>query len=262
MNLKGKFPFRLGATSYVIAGDIPTNVKFLSDRVDDVEIVVFESDELSELPDFKDIEYLSQTSTCNNLTYTIHLPLDIWLGEKDEVERQKSVGKCLRVIDRMKPLCPFGYVLHCNRNVKSTQSKIDLSCWQKNISQSIDELLVSGISPEMLCVETLDYPFCEIEPIIKEKNLSVCLDIGHILSNGFSVENYLHSYINQARIIHLHGILEGKDHCDISGLPPQILSMILNHAKRSDATKRVVCLEVFNSDALMQSLSILELIEK
>ena len=36
------------------------------------------------------------------LSYTVHLPLDTRLGSADEKERVASVGKCKRVIERMR----------------------------------------------------------------------------------------------------------------------------------------------------------------
>ena len=38
-------PFRLGATSYIIPDDILPNVRFLADKVQDVELVLFEVDD-------------------------------------------------------------------------------------------------------------------------------------------------------------------------------------------------------------------------
>lgn len=53
------FPFRFGTTSYIIPDEIIPNVEFLKDRVDDIELVLFESDEFSNLPGRDDIGRLS-----------------------------------------------------------------------------------------------------------------------------------------------------------------------------------------------------------
>ena len=59
MSLKGRFPFRLGTSSYIIPDDILPNVEFLADRVDDVELILFESDEISNIPDTATVERLA-----------------------------------------------------------------------------------------------------------------------------------------------------------------------------------------------------------
>ena len=44
--------FRIGTTSYIIPADILPNVEYLAPQVDDVELVLFETDEYgSNLPD-------------------------------------------------------------------------------------------------------------------------------------------------------------------------------------------------------------------
>jgi sugar phosphate isomerase/epimerase len=258
MDLKGKFPFRLGAPSYVIPGDILANVKYLSGKVDDIEIVLFESDEIAALPDCKSVMELRSIARHDDLTFTIHLPLDIRLGCPEKRERQKSIGICLRIIERMLPLSPFGFVLHCEREAKKPSATADIAGWRKIIDESIDELMASGLSSKMLCVETLDFPFEFIEPVIKERKLGICLDIGHILSNRLPAEDYIHRYFNETRIIHLHGVRKGKDHCDISAIDRKFLSLLFQRFDGTEAFEKVVCLEVFNPIALDLSLSIME----
>ncbi|NTW10257.1 MAG: sugar phosphate isomerase/epimerase, partial [Chlorobiaceae bacterium] len=58
MNCKQRFPFRFGTTSYIIPADIIPNVKFLKEKVDDIELVLFESDEYSNLPSEENIAEL------------------------------------------------------------------------------------------------------------------------------------------------------------------------------------------------------------
>ncbi len=257
INLKGKFPFRLGATSYVVPGDISANVNLLSHSVDDIELVIFESDEIAALPDEATIMELRRIALHDDLTFTVHLPLDIRLGESGR-QRQKSVDKCLRVIERMTPLSPVGFVLHCNRNDKNDAVNCDVGGWQKNIEKSIDEMLLSGLPSDMLCIETLDYQFEIIEPVISHRRLGICLDIGHILFNDLPLENYMNRYFDKARIFHMHGIQAGKDHCDLSAMDNDRLSTVLARLSEKKRRETVVTIEVFNARALNASLSVME----
>ena len=52
MSLKNfpALPFRLGTTSYIIPADILPNVRYLADKVDDIELVLFKADNYSNLP--------------------------------------------------------------------------------------------------------------------------------------------------------------------------------------------------------------------
>ena len=63
-------PFRLGTTSYIWPDDILPNVRQLAPLVDDIELVLFESDEYgSNLPDKDVIAELKQLALAYGLTY-------------------------------------------------------------------------------------------------------------------------------------------------------------------------------------------------
>lgn len=44
---RGVWPWRLGTTSCILPGDLLANARFLAPRVDDVELVLFESEGLA-----------------------------------------------------------------------------------------------------------------------------------------------------------------------------------------------------------------------
>ncbi len=58
-DLKGRFPFRLGTTSYIIPDAIFPNVRFLAPLVDEIELVLFESGRDDNLPSGEDISALA-----------------------------------------------------------------------------------------------------------------------------------------------------------------------------------------------------------
>jgi sugar phosphate isomerase/epimerase len=105
-SLKNRFPFRLGTTSYIIPADLITNVRFLAPYVDDIELVLFEADDESNLPDEKTINTLNEIARSNDLSYTVHLPLGLLLGAMDEEKRRSSVNKALRIAELTSPLNP------------------------------------------------------------------------------------------------------------------------------------------------------------
>lgn len=258
--MKKKFPFKAGTTSYIIPADIIPNVRFLAERVDDIELVLFESDEISNLPGQDVLRALITLAKKHDLSYTVHLPLDIALGATDETLRRESIAKCLRVIKLMQPLNPFAYILHCtgNRNIMGTGSAESIHDWIPQLTKSIGELIAAGVDSRMLCVETLDYPFELIENIIAEYGLSVCLDIGHILLYGHPLEEYLTKYLDRTRVIHLHGIVDGKDHRSISHLDRELLSGLISKLINDNRHERVITLEVFNEADFTTSLDILK----
>lgn len=257
-NLKGRFPFRLGTTSYIMLADIVTNAGSLVGRVDDVEIVIFDFKDISSLPSPRDIQFLLDIAEGNDLTYTIHLPLDSLLGDMDESIREGAVEMCLKTIFCTAVLNPFGYIIHLEGDPHSSTPARNITAWAAGLEQSIVEILNAGVDPRLLCVETLNYPFELVEGIVHEYGLSVCLDIGHILENNYLLEDYLECYLPESRIIHLYGPVGEREHGDLSLLREEDLSLVVSRLLEDQETERVLTLEVFSEDNLNKSLELME----
>ncbi|MBN2315559.1 MAG: sugar phosphate isomerase/epimerase [Sedimentisphaerales bacterium] len=256
--LKGCFPFRLGATSYIVPDDLVPNVAYLADKVDDVELVLFESHEISNLPEPEEIETLASLADDHDLTYTVHLPLDADLGSGDETVRQRSVEKCQKVIRLTKTLDPFAYVIHLYGRRPGQEPADDVMSWKAALNQSIEQLLYDGPAPGTFCIETLGYPFDLVWDLVQSHDLSVCLDVGHIILSGFDLVEYLNTYLSRCCVVHLHGIYDGRDHCDIGGLSNHILKLMVSRLRITAAEKqRVLTLEIFNQDDFERSLDVL-----
>lgn len=253
--LKQAFPFRLGTSSYIIPADLVPNVEYLAPQVDDVELVLFESDEISNLPDAAAVDRLAALAAAHGLTYTIHFPLDIDLASPDPDVRERSVGKCLRIVASLGRLRPFAYLLHLPT---PPEGEADRPGWQARVAESLEALLAGGLAPRDLCAETLGYPFEYAAPLVERYDLAVCLDIGHLLLGGYNLREHLAAYMPRTRVIHLHGIIGGRDHQDLTGLDPDDLEAILAAARSGDPADRVVTLEVFSEGDLERSVEVLQ----
>lgn len=256
ISLKKAFEFRLGTTSYIIPDDVLPNIAFLADKIDDVELVLFESDELSNIPAPDQVRELKKMARDNGLTYTVHLPLDTWTGSADESVRKSSVEKIKRVIDRMAPCDPFAYVCHLHGDRRGRNPVDNPEFWVQQHVKSLTEIL-SLAAPHDICIETLDYPFSMVESVVWDLDLSVCLDIGHLIIGGYNVEEHLDKYMHKTRILHLHGVREGHDHTDISHAVPALLDDLMDRINRADQPERVLTLEIFTQRHLERSLEVL-----
>lgn len=251
---KGKLPFRLGSTSFVFPDDILPNVKALSEHVDDIELLRFESDEISPMPSAEVLAELSSLSEAHNLTYTIHLPVDTDIGALDENERQSSVQKILRTVECFSSLLPFSYVLHVPKPTIDVLQPNNMKRWLHALYCSANDLLATGIDPKKISIETIDYPFEWLTGLFEEYRFSVCLDVGHLWLYNYDVDLVLNKYRGRIRVVHLHGIDNGKDHCSISSIDNSILSGLLSSFAKFPKQQLVVTLEVFGHDKLVDSL--------
>lgn len=254
--LRGCLPFRLGTTSYIVPDEILPNLRHLRQRVDDVELVLFESDAFSNLPSPGEVAEMARLAAEHALSFTVHLPLDAHTGSADETERAGAVGKCRRVLDLTKALDPFAWILHLPGDRRGEPPTDDLARWFANHRQSLQELLADGPAPSRICVETLDYDFNRVAPLVEEFNLSVCLDIGHLLVMGRDVLAHLDRWFERARVFHVHGVdSEGKDHVSLRHLPEGLLENLAARLSRLPSRdSRVMTMEIFGEADFEESM--------
>jgi sugar phosphate isomerase/epimerase len=254
-----RLPFRLGTTSYIIPDDILPNLRYLSGRVDDVELVLFESDAFSNLPSPADISEMAGIARESGLSFTVHLPLDICTGSALETERRASVEKCRKVIDLTADLSPLAWILHLHGDRRGEPPTDDIKQWVEQHFRSVEEILRHGPGPRHICVETLDYDFRHVAGLVEDFDLSVCLDIGHLLVNGRDVAAHLERWGDRIRVFHVHGVRpDGTDHAHLGYLPEGVLDAIVERLERISANdSRVVTLEIFGQKDFELSMKIM-----
>ena len=252
MTCKQRFPFRFGTTSYIIPADIIPNVEFLKDKVDDIELVLFESDEFSNLPSPADMQKLAEIASEFSLTYSVHLPLDVYLGHVDRAERERSVRKCLKIIELTRNIPKSAYVMHFEAgpgiDINGFNSE-EKSNFLHALRDSILMLLAgTDEAASLFCVENLNYPFELVWPVVEESGLSVTLDVGHLEYYGFPTGLYLERYLHKAKVLHMHGTLDGKDHHSLQSMKPEALDMVMKAMTEENEASRVMTLEIFSQN--------------
>ncbi len=251
---KRAFPFKLATTSYIYPDQIIPNVTLLAPFIDEIELVLFESEAQDNLLSETEIDALIKLSLHQDVSFSVHLPIDIFLGDKSEEIRSKGTSIVNRMIERTLPLNPSVYILHFDLRNKDGQEETDVETWHRRIIRSV-KVMEYQIEPNRISIETLGYPFEWIEDIVRRFGFSICLDIGHILINEQDLRVYLEKYLHNTSIIHLHGFQNGIDHLGIDQLPDWDLKLILSHLRDY---KGIVCIEVFSVDDLKRSLITLE----
>jgi sugar phosphate isomerase/epimerase len=255
--MKQRFPFRFGTTSYIIPADIIPNVEYLSDKVDDIELVLFESDEFSNLPSPDDMLHLADFAAANELTYSVHLPLDVYMGHPLGSERERSAGKCQRIIELTESLPKSAYVLHfeAGPGVDINGFSEDERARFVDVLGDSSRLLLerNGLPPSTICVENLNYPYDLIWPVVEEHGFSVTLDVGHLEYYGFPTAEYLERYLSRAKVLHMHGTKEGKDHNSLACMKPEALDLVMAALGENPDRERVFTLEIFSEEDFMSS---------
>lgn len=258
-----KLPFRLGTSSYIIPDDILPNVRYLAGKVRDVELVLFEVDEednneqaFNNLPSQQVIEELKRLAKLYDLTYTVHLPLDLKLANDDSTQ-DKSLIKAKRVIEATRELDPWAYVLHLDG--KDVRHATDLDVrqrWQDQAVRTLEFAAEWTGSFEKLAVENLEgYPPDFNFPVLDRVPVSRCVDIGHLWLDGVPVLPYLEQTLPRTRVIHIHGIGE-RDHHSLSLVSAEELDTVLK--KLSEVYHGVVTMEIFSEGDFISSMEAIQ----
>lgn len=257
--MKHPFPFRLGTTSYILRDDLLPNVHFLKDRVDSIELLLFESDETSNYPSPATVRELNAVAAGHDLAYTVHLPIHVPLGTRDESARRKNVGIMLRAIEATAALQPHAWEIHLEPDEASPDRPVhDLRAWQEACFKSLEELKAGGADPRRTGVEVLEYDFALAEPVIAQAGFGTCLDIGHVWYRRFDEAYFLQTVLPKARSFHLHGFDAERDHKGLNRIPAaQLRRFVEAVAAQPDAADRVVSIEVFSELSFKNSMEAL-----
>jgi sugar phosphate isomerase/epimerase len=253
--IKDRFPFRLGTTSFILFDDYLPNVRHLAPIIDDIELLFTDPSD-DALPDLAAMQEIRRIADRSSLSFTIHLPYDRDLGASDDASRMDALSDLIHVIDKSRILKPSAWILHPFCEWQHFGPDGPPGDWMDRFSSSIDRLLELGIPPESLCLENLRPVFNPLADLVTGKGLSVCLDVGHLLIYGHDLGDFLDRYGSRIRVLHLHGIRDGKDHCNLAWLDLHILETLMAFL-HDGGPRRIVTLEVLGQADLDESLRVM-----
>jgi sugar phosphate isomerase/epimerase len=253
--IKNRFPFRLGTTSFILFDDYLPNVRYLAPIIDDIELLFTDPSD-NALPDRDVMQEIRRIADRFSLSFSVHLPYDRDIGASDDAARKDAMSDLIHVIEKSRILEPSAWILHPFCEWQQFGPDGPPGEWMDRFSASIDLLLDRGIPPESLCLENLRPVFNPLENIVAGKGLSVCLDVGHLVIYGHDLDDFLARYGSRIRVLHLHGIRDGKDHCSLACLDLPVLDTLMAFL-RNDGAQRIVTLEVLGQADLNESLRVM-----
>jgi len=251
---KNRFPFRLGTTSFIYPDHYAKNVEMLAPFFDEIELLFFESRFEDSLPSKAEIQTLKNLAEKHCISYNIHLPVDISLGDAGITHRMHAVDTINRFVERTRLLSPTTSTLHLVQPM-SMNHKSDMKIWLDSLYWSMERVVGKEIKGEDLSIENLFYPLTLIKSLIDDFQLSVCLDIGHLVLSKQNIEKTVDEWREKITIIHLHGVDGEKDHLGLDQMPLAQMEKIM--AKLRGYTG-IVSLEVFSFSRLYNSMEILK----
>ncbi len=258
---------RLGAPSYLIPADLLANVDFiigLDAGISDIQLLLFESDEYgTNFPAPAVIRELTQRAADHNLSYSVHLPLDLALSNAKDRQRSEAIMR--RAIESTRALDPIGYTLHLDGSLLAppwgacSHMPMSLLEWRSAAADLLGRATEWCGAAERLCVENLEgWDPAAFEPLLVQTGVSRTADIGHLWVTGCDPVVTLKSWQSATRLVHLHGVGE-RDHQSLLRMDRNVVKAVTQYlAGEFDG---VVTLEIFEITAFRESLDLVRAIE-
>ena len=234
------------------------NTRYLAGKIRDIELILFEVDDgPNNLPSPDVIEELKQIAHEHDMTYTVHLPLDLKLGDDGSTQDQ-SLVKAKRVIDCIQGLDPWAYVLHLDgKSVRTSTNTELITRWQNHSARALEIVSEWAGSADKLAVENLEtYPLDFIQPVLDRIPVSRCVDIGHLWLDGHDPVPYLKAALPRTRVIHIHGLGE-RDHRSLAFMPEEKVRAVWDELVRVKYAG-VLTLEIFSEEDFMSSMEVIK----
>jgi sugar phosphate isomerase/epimerase len=251
---KGLYPFKICTTSFIYPDHYIPNVRMLGPYMDEIELLLFESQGTDVLPTRKVIAELCRLAAEFDLSYNVHLPTDVSLSDRNPVRQKDAVETMVRVIERVQPLGPSALILHVPY-VEESLKDDNVRNWQDRVYKNLEQIITAVENQKIIAIETLDYPLEMLEDIIVDLDLAICLDLGHLMVYDYDVLEVFTKYAFKTSVLHLHGVENDRDHTTLVRLSEKLASTVLQVLKRFSG---VVSLEVFSFENLDSSLKFLE----
>jgi sugar phosphate isomerase/epimerase len=246
------FPVRLGTTSYIFPAGLVENVQRLAGLVDDIELILFETETASNMPTPRILEDLIAEAERNRLSYTVHFPLDLPPGADDP--NAAPMRMVQRIIACTRPLRPWAYIAHLDGvNEYARGPAANWERWRKEGRALLERIIAWCGDPRLICVENLvRFPYEAILPLLDDLPISFCLDAGHLWLKGDNPIPLYRMYRDRVRVVHLHGVRDNEDHVSLEHMPRDVLFAFLDELLQS-GYDGVVTLEVVGMDHFFSS---------
>ncbi len=252
----------IGTTSYIYHDDIIPNVRKLVNLVSDIELVLFEGKDYSNLPSKDDVIILRVISDETGISYTVHLPIDLDICSRDSEFRKFSIRRMIEIMKLTSFLNPRGYIIHLPRKNVITESfnrgEVESEeMWVLRTVRSLSDIFIE-FGNENVFIENLSYPIKHILPIIEEFDFKLCLDISHTLRCSDNWKEIFDNNFSRIKVIHFYGPEKnGEGHTGLQKAERSFVESAVDKIMSSNFSG-LLTLEVFGTEDFFESKRILE----
>ena len=256
--------FRMGAPSMVFGPGTKENVRRLAGLVDHVEIVLFHTPTLHNIPTPEEMRRIREIAADRGLSLSVHLPTCLEIASPDPGRRRDSLAMAASLITQLQHPAIHHFILHIPYDRPTlaavpgayihAENRPDFSGWLSRARRGLQRLRDSVGPDAPLLVENINYSPALMAPLWQNGDCGFCLDIGHLMLGGESVLPVMDTCLPHIREIHLHGVVGHEEHLGLNVLPLDRVRRWMDRLTAADF-RGVVNLEVFSPADLDVSLA-------
>ncbi len=243
------------------------NVKRLSRIVNHIEIVIFHTPDLHNIPTAEEILFLKEIKAEKNLTYSVHLPASLEIAAESKLKRDMAVRMATKIIAHLTELDPEYHILHIPITTPTLtaepgcyimeKDQFKYAEWADRATTSLLRIQAETGLKQRLLLENINYSPNLLESIRQQGFCAFCLDIGHLLLGKESVREILERYLPVIKEIHIHGVIGWEEHLGLDVLPAERVHAWF-HCLNKYGFSGILNIEVFDPLDLEKSLRVLK----
>lgn len=201
------FPFKLSAPSYLYPGGYIENVTRVMDRVDDIQLLLFDSS--ADDPLFQEgmISTLDYLQTGAGITFSAHMPVRPRITEDFDGRLHSS----LAIIQSLQQLDMSSFTFHYDLpegREWETMNAGDIQTLDDTYAEFFDAIRRNHPAID-ISLENTATPLSALDRVVERCGISYCADIGHLLFQNRDLDD-IEPRLRKTSVVHLHGAQEVK----------------------------------------------------
>jgi len=199
---RGIASFKIGAPSYVIPAGYIENVTYLLNKVENVELLLYDSmpdDPLFKNDTLSTLAYLQQGA---GVGFTAHMQVKPNICDASEERLRLSI----ETIKKLNQINVSAYVFHYDLPGSLNWGEL-LSEDKKNIEDNYIRFFknMKKRFPNIICaLENTSTPLSALDRVVDQSGITYCIDVGHLLAQDWDLSE-IDSRISRTSVLHLHG---------------------------------------------------------
>ena len=250
----------------VYGNELLENIKLLAGTLSHVEILLFHTPDLENIPASQEIRAVKEIGERSNITFSVHLPASLEIASIDKETRQRSLHLAKDICRKMSGINPLYFVLHIPYTPPTLVPVPGLyfhegvgvawDSWRDRALGSLELLQEDVRVTNRLLIENINYSPSILEPLLARGHCGLCLDIGHLILGGENVGGAIHTYAGDIRLIHLHGVRGYVEHLSLAQFSEYAVDDWLR-CLTGASSNTIIILEVFTPQDLEESIDVL-----